>query len=197
MSMFAALVNYSNKHKGLILVSIVFISVSFALGSIPSETLIAYVGTDNAFLLMFVLGTIGGLTTFTGLPYHLVLMSFAAGGINPFFLGICTAAGVIIGDSTMFCISKRVSSSLPPKIAHFFESIVFLVDRYPRLFVIILFLYGALSPFSNDFIIASLSIAGYSYTRIIIPLAIGNICFNISIAFIGLYAYDSLIQFFT
>ena len=171
-----------------------FIAISSAIASIPSDTLIEFVGSENAYLLILALGVIGALTTFTGLPYHLILMSFAAGGINPIFLGISTALGVMVGDSTMFVIGKKAQVALPSNILTAINTLPKYIDRYPRLFNPLLIAYGALSPLSNDFVVASLSIAGYSYRRVIIPLTIGNIFFNIMIAYLGLYAYDWITQ---
>jgi len=179
-----------------ILVIVIFIVVSITLGSIPSETLISFVGSDNAFILMFALGTVAGLTTFTGIPYHLVLMSLAAGGINPIGLGVSTALGVMLGDSTMFLLSKKVQGSLSPKIMSIINNLYRRLESHPALLNPSLFLYGLLSPFSNDFVVASLSIMGYSYQRIIIPLALGNIFYNITLAYLGLYAYDSIVLMF-
>jgi uncharacterized membrane protein YdjX (TVP38/TMEM64 family) len=183
----------NKKTLKIILIVAVFIAVSTAISSIPSETLINYVGSDNALTLMFALGLLGGLTTFTGIPYHLVLMSFAAGGINPIGLGLATASGVMIGDSTMFYISKKVKKNLSHKTAKMFSKWALSLNKHPYLITPILISYGALSPFSNDFIVASMSIMGYSYRRIIIPLAIGNVIFNIAIAYAGLYAYDTIV----
>jgi len=174
----------------------VFIAASITLGSVPSETLINFVGSDNAFILMFALGTVAGLTTFTGIPYHLVLMSLASGGINPIGLGISTALGVMLGDSTMFLLSKKVQDSLSPKILAIIDNIYGRLETHPSLISPGLLLYGMLSPFSNDFIVASMSIMGYSYKRIIAPLALGNIFYSIALAYLGLYAYESIIGFF-
>lgn len=183
----------STKTLRIILLLAVFIIVSTTISSIPSATLINYVGSDNAFTLMFVLGLVGGLATFTGIPYQFVLMSFAAGGINPIGLGLSTAFGVMLGDSTMFYISKKVKSHLSNKTLDKIDSWALSLNKHPYLITPSLIAYGAISPFSNDFIVASLSIMGYSFKRIIIPLAIGNIIFNISIAYAGLYAYDAII----
>lgn len=180
----------------VIFVLVIFVAVSITLGSIPSETLINYVGSDNAFILMFALGLLGGLTTFTGIPYHLILMNFASGGISPIGLGISTAIGVMIGDSTMFFIGKKVQTSLSPKILGHIDTIAKSLQKHPKLITPALITYGTFSPFSNDFVVASMSIMGYSYKRIILPLALGNIFFNIALAYLGLYAYSSIISLF-
>lgn len=180
----------------ILLILGIFVAISIALGSVSSETLINFVGSDNAFVLMFALGIVGGLTTFSGIPYQFVLMSLAAGGINPIGLGLSTAIGVMIGDSTMFFISKKLKTALSSKTQKIFKKVYKYLEPHPSLINLGLFLYGLLSPFSNDFVVASMSIMGYSYRKIIVPLAIGNIFFNIGLAYLGLYAYDSIIGFF-
>ncbi|MFP7569926.1 VTT domain-containing protein [Marivita sp. S2033] len=174
----------------------VYLAISITLASVPAEALIDALGSSNAFLLMFVLGMIGGFTTFTGIPYHLVLMSLAAGGLNPIGLGVCTALGVMLGDSTMYLIGSRVKASLSPRLLATIARLAEQVLRHPKLVAPALVAYGAVSPFSNDFVVASLSVAGYSYWRTIIPLAMGNILYNVALAYLGLYAYDAIIGWF-
>ncbi|MEL6803883.1 MAG: hypothetical protein AAFO91_08905, partial [Bacteroidota bacterium] len=57
--------------------------LSLALVSVPSDTILNTIGSQNAYLLMFVLALVGSISTFAGIPYPLFLISFAAGGINP------------------------------------------------------------------------------------------------------------------
>lgn len=181
--------------KAVLAVS-VYLAVSITLASFPAETLIDAVGSSNAYLLMFVLGMVGGFTTFTGIPYHLVLMSLAAGGLSPVGLGICTAIGVMLGDSTMYVVGSKVKNSLPPRVLATMEHLADYLLHHPRMVPPALVAYGTVSPFSNDFIVASLSVVGYPYWRTIIPLTIGNIFYNIALAYLGLYAYDAIIDWF-
>lgn len=174
----------------------IYLAISIALASFPAEDLIDAVGANNAYLVMFALGMIGGFTTFTGIPYHLVLMSLAAGGLNPIALGISTAMGVMLGDSTMYLIGSKVRSSLPPRVAATIEHLSDRLAHHPRLVTPALIAYGAVSPFSNDFVVASLSMIGYNFWRTIIPLAMGNVLYNIALAYLGLYAYDAIIGWF-
>lgn len=177
-------------------VILIFLAISLTLGSTSPDTLLGYIGTENAFILMFILGTIGGLTTFTGIPYHLILMSLAAGGINPIGLGISTAFGVMLGDSLMFVLGKQAKTVLPTNIMHRIKEMTQYIDNHPKLLNPALVLYGTFSPFSNDFIVASLSIMGYRYKQIIVPLTIGNIFYNIALAYLGYYAYEAIVGIF-
>ncbi len=174
----------------------VYLAISFTLASFPADTIIDKVGSDNAYVLMFALGMIGGFTTFTGIPYHFVLMSLAVGGLDPVALGVCTAVGVMLGDSTMFLIGKQVKDSLPPRVVATIDHFAEYLLKHPRFVTPALVAYGTVSPFSNDFVVASLSMGGYGYWRTILPLTVGNIFYNIALAYLGLYAYDTIIEWF-
>ena len=179
---------------GVFFVSIV--AVSLALAQIPAETIVSTVGADNALYLMAILGFIGGVTTFSGIPYHLILMSLTAGGLSPIALGITTATGVVLGDSIMYVFSRKVASVLTPLQLQKLASLTDTIRQHPRLISPGLFLYGLCSPFSNDFVVATMALAGYSYRRIILPLYLGNIGYNIALGYLGYYAYDWMVALF-
>lgn len=173
-----------------------FLSISISLAFVSPDNVVEYIGSTNVLVLMFVFGLIGGLTTFTGIPYHLILASFAAGGVNPLALGIVTAIGVMIGDSTMYVVGKNIAPAVPEYFMQAVAKIGGFFDTHPRLLAPALFVYGSVCPFSNDWIVASLSIHGYSFARIITPLALGNIVFNVGVAYMGVYGYDALSTLF-
>ena len=156
-------------------VLIAFVGLSFAIAQIPTDTLVDYIGSENAWLLMFVLGAIGGISTFVTVPYQVVLMSFASAGINPIVLGIATALGVMVGDSTMFLLSKQVQGKLSQAQQERLDSWSEYFAKHPRLVAPSLVLYGTFSPLSNDFVVAGLSLMNFNYLRIVVPLTIGNI----------------------
>lgn len=166
--------------------------VSLTLGVISPEKIIGFVGTSNSYLLMFILAVIGGISTFTGVPYHFILMGLAAGGLNPLLLGFVTAIGVMIGDSTSYLIGKHSSHLLPGKLKKPLEKISLFLLKRPALVSPTLIIYGTLSPFSNDFIVISMGLIGYSYFKVILPLTLGNILYNIGLAYLGLYHFETI-----
>lgn len=182
----------TKKRVRAIVVVLGFLIVSISLAFVSPEYVAERLGTQNVLLLMFAFGVVGGLTTFTGIPYHLILASFAAGGVNPLALGMVTAAGVMIGDSTMYVLGKNIAPAIPAQFKEVIKKIGIFFDAHPKLLAPALFTYGSLCPFSNDWIVASLSIHGYSFWKIITPLALGNIVFNVAIAYLGIYGYDAL-----
>lgn len=186
---------FTKKRVRALVVVLMFLCVSIGVAFVSPEYIAQQLGTQNVLVLMFVFGVIGGLTTFTGIPYHLILASFAAGGVNPLALGMVTAAGVMVGDSTMYVLGKNIASAVPAPFVQAIQKIGEFFDTHPKLLAPSLFVYGSVSPFSNDWIVASLSIHGYSFSKIIVPLALGNIVFNVGIAYAGIYGYDALSWF--
>jgi len=180
--------------KKLTFIIPLFLILGFSiLISLQSPTqLLSMFGDSNAYTVMFLLATIGGLSTFTGVPYHFILMSFAAAGLNPVILGLITAFGVMLGDTTSYMIGNRGNELLPTKIsAPLLKIAKMFIDR-PKTLPVFLVLYGTFSPFSNDFVVVSLGLMKYSYLRTMIPLTIGNIFYNISLAYIGFFAFEKV-----
>ena len=166
------------------------VGVSFWIVSIPTDSLLAFIGTDNAYLFMYLVAFVGSITTFASIPYPLILLGLASGGMNPVLLGLSSAFGVMTADSLTFVAAKKGRVLLGPKLQKSFLVASEYVKRYPRLLTPGLLLYGTFSPLSNDFAVISLSLMKYKYFRVIPPLAVGNIIYNVGIAFIGVYAYD-------
>lgn len=178
----------SNIFLALLPISFISISVFFYYSS--SEKLILYIGVENAYILMFFLALWGGLTTFSGVPYHAVLVLLASGGLNPLILGVSTAVGVTLGDTTSYYVGYSGGSVVPQRVQKVLQKFCDFCLARPRLTPIMFFLYGSFVPFSNDFIVISMGLARYPFWRTMIPLSLGNLIFNISLAYIALYAYD-------
>lgn len=176
------------------IVFFIFFSAVFYFWS--PETLISHIGVQNSYLIIFFLALIGGLTTFSGVPYHLVLISLASGGTNPFLLGLITSIGVMIGDSTSYFLGFEGRDIIPKKIQKFLEKIFKFGSRYPKFMPVFFFLYASLTPFSNDFIVISAGLAKYPFWKVMIPLALGNMIFNIGLAYLANDAYSLLQKFF-
>ncbi|MBI2035738.1 MAG: hypothetical protein HYT12_03600 [Candidatus Liptonbacteria bacterium] len=166
-------------------------TVYFFVFSTP-ERIIEMVGVNNAYMLIFVLAFLGGLTTFSGLPYHLLLITLATGGLKPSLLGISAAAGVMLGDSTSYYVGYHGGAIAPQGIQKFFKQAYFFSSRHQIMLPLFCLAYGSLVPFSNDFITISAGIARYPFWRVMIPLGIGNLIFNISLAYFSPNAYNFL-----
>lgn len=169
-------------------------ALSFAFVLIPSDTLIAAVGTENVFLFMYAIAFLGSITTFASIPYPLILLGLASGGVNPLQIGLVSALGVITADTFTFFAARKGSALLGERLQASLTQLALYVERYPRLVTPGLVLYGTLSPLSNDFAVISLSLMRYAYHRVVLPLAVGNVVYNVGMAYFGVYAYDFVVN---
>jgi uncharacterized membrane protein YdjX (TVP38/TMEM64 family) len=166
------------------------IALSLTLVSIPTETLLDTIGSQNAYLFVYLIALLGSITTFASIPYPLILISLVAGGLNPLLAGALSALGVITSDMITFYAARRGSALLPKRVSGSLGKASEWLQKYPKMFFPCLALYGTVSPLSNDLAVISLSLMGYSFWRVIPTLAIGNMIYNIGVAFLGVYAYD-------
>ncbi len=181
------------KYIPRILLILFFVSMSFYFYAYSSpEEIISLIGVKNAYALIFVLAFFGGMTTFSGIPYHLVLITLATGGLNPFFLGLSTAVGVMLGDSTSYYVGYQGSVIIPRALQKILMIIRNFGLKHPKILPLFFFLYGSLSPFSNDFIVISMGLSRYPYWQVMVPLGLGNLVFNISLAYLATQAYHLL-----
>jgi membrane protein YqaA with SNARE-associated domain len=181
------------KYIPRVMLILLFISMSFYFYAYSSpEELISFIGVKNAYALIFILAFLGGMTTFSGIPYHLVLITLATGGLNPLLLGLSTAAGVMLGDSTSYYVGYQGSVIIPGALQKILMMIRNFGLNHPKILPLFFFLYGSLSPFSNDFIVVSMGLSRYPYWRVMVPLGLGNLVFNISLAYLATQAYNLL-----
>ncbi len=164
-----------------LIVSVVFI---FFIGA---ESLVEYIGIQNAYLLMFLVAGLGGLSTFNSVPYLAVLLVLANTGVNPLWLGIASAAGVMCGDSFSYFLGRSGTAAIPQSFQYVFVGIKNFAQNHPRLFPGFCFLYGAICPLSNDFVTIASGMAHISYKKVMVPLAAGNVVFNVMVAYLAVY----------
>lgn len=179
----------SKKIIGLAAIGVTVL-LSLILVSIPVDAILASIGIKNAYLFVYLIAFAGSITTFASIPYPLILLSMVAGGLNPVLAGSLSALGVTTSDTCTFVAARRGRVLLPAHLTRSLESAAHRLEKHPALFYPALVLYGVLSPLSNDFAVISLSLMEYSFWRVIPVLAMGNLIYNVGIAFLGLYAYD-------
>lgn len=166
--------------------------LSFFIFYSTPEKLVNFVGVQNSYAFIFLLAFFGGLTTFTGVPYHPTLVILVAGGMNPLLGGLVTSAGVMLGDSTSYLVGYHGRIILPTGLQKILKRLLKFFMKYPRALPFFFFGYGAIIPFSNDFIVVTMGLAHYPFWRVMFPLGLGNLVFNIGLAFLSFYAYGFL-----
>jgi len=170
-----------------LLTVVLFITFSTVFYFFSPDTLLQYMGFQSAYVIMFFLAFLGGLSTFSGIPYHVVLIAFASSGLNPFLLGLLATSGVMLGDATSYYLGTQSKDLLTEHMQSVLHKLKEVENRTPRLMTILFFLYGALVPFSNDIIVIPSGILGYAFWRVMIPLGIGTLIFNFGLSLIAAY----------
>ncbi len=160
------------------------------------DALIQYIGVENGYLIVFILAFLSGLSIFGLAPYHLVLMALAAGGLNPFLLALSACAGLALGDSTSYFLGYQGTVFIPKNKQYIIKKISNFIVRHEKHLPFYIFLYGALVPFSNDFVGVTTGLIRYSFWKVMIPLTLGTLVFNLVVAYAALYAYPLLQSIF-
>lgn len=159
---------------------------SVTLYFVSPEHIVARLGANNTFLAVFVAGILGGTSIVFPFPYYLVVATAAAGGANPFLVGLCAALGVMVGDTTSFMVGHAGRAVLPDRMAAAFAHLHrWVTDIHSARFYGFLFVYGAVMPLPNDVIMMPLGAARVPYWRVIVPFTMGNIVFNIATALLA------------
>lgn len=169
---------------------------SVAMVSVPTNTLLGFFGIENAYFFVYMIAFLGSITTFASIPYPLMLLNVVSGGLDPLLAGSLSALGVTTADICTFFVARRGQAIISEKMSRSLTKIGKLINKYPKLYAPSLVAYGIFSPVSNDFAVISLSLMKFSFWRVVPLLAIGNIIYNLSIAFVGVYAYDSIVNLF-
>ncbi len=172
-------------------VSIVIAVTIFSF--VSPESLITYIGVESSYALLFVLALLGGFSMFSGVPYYIVLVTLAASGLNPFFIGATAAVAVMLGDSTSYLIGYLGRAVVPHNITTMLDRLTRIREQRPWAIPIVCFLYGVGAPFSNDLITIPTGLMHYPFWKVFVPLALGNIIFNVTLALLSVHAY-SLVQ---
>src|SRR3989344_4787436 len=176
---------------GAIVLLIFFGAWLFLLYKIPATEIVARIGIENSYALIFVLALIGGTSIIFPVPYYLVVATFAAGGSNPFLLAIMAGTGVSLGDSTSYLVGYGGREILNEKLRRTFNNFYNWAMKKPKwMFFSVLYLYPTLSPLPNDMIVVPLGLARFPYFKMIIPMWLGNMTFNLIAAFAGIYGFN-------
>ncbi len=170
---------------------ILIIAWSILLNYISPSEILESIGVHNGYIIVLIGGFLGGVSLFFPFPSYLLVLTFGAAGLNPILLGVTAALGVMFGESTSYLVGHASYRVLPSnwhgKINKFNQ---WLMHKPPWAISLLLFIVGSI-PFPNDYFLVPLGLVGYPFRKTIIPLALGNLTYNILLASIGYYGLAS------
>lgn len=169
-----------------------FILLSAIFFWLGPTTIIGWMGVENSYLLLALVSFIGGLSTLSGVPYQLVLITLAAGGLNPLYLGLVSASAVTLGDVSSYLVGYYGRMVFTAPFGERLAKLESFVHAHPRLVPLGVFLYGTTVPISSDVITIPLGFLRYPMYKVLIPLGLGTLLFNIGLAYAAVYAQSYL-----
>ena len=179
-----------SRKKILICLSILLIIVFWIalFYYINPQKLVAKLGARNGYMIIFLLGTFGGVSVFTGPSYFIALSSLTIGGLNPFVLALIGSIGVTIGDTIILFLGLKAGKKFPDKFKDKREKLRIYLEKKPkRIIPLLVYAYIGFTPFPNEFITIPLGLTGYKLKKIIPIMFLGNITSGLIFAITGFY----------
>ncbi len=145
---------------------------------------------ENAYLLVLIITTFGGLSILTSAASFTSMIVFVGAGANPILIALAGATGIFVSDTLYFFLAFFGKKSVPIK----WESKLLVLENWMQqrpgwLVLLASYVYLGFTPLPNDFLMFGLALSGYSYKRILAPLVMGNITVAFLITFLGSLAF--------
>lgn len=179
---------FSNQRNKLILLALIAVIAGWItlLAFISPEEIITHIGVTNAYIAIFLLAAIGGLSSITGTSLFAAVATFAAGGADPWLLGLMAGVGIFISDSIFFLIARKGSQTIETRPDGIRERLAHRIERMPTWGVRAgVFAYVGLTPLPNDILMIALAVARVRYQIIAPALFIGSITIATLTAHLG------------
>jgi hypothetical protein len=151
---------------------------------VDPDRLAERLGEENSYLVVLVLsviGAIGSMTTFTSYP---AIVTFAAGDLSPWLLGLVSGVGLTIGDAIFYYVFSefRLRGGAKEKA----EAVgAWLEERPGWVIPVVTYVWVGMLPIANNILTGALALSGYSFRRLLAPLFLGNVTFPTAVAWLA------------
>jgi len=169
-----------NKRKKNILIFSAFVALLifwiFIFLYINPQQIVAKLGATNGYTVLFLLGIIGGASTFTAPSYFIALTTLSIGGLNPVLLGLAGGLGITIGDTIIFFIGLSAGRKAPEKFKERLQKMEKRMEKKPKWLInLLIYSYIGFTPLPNEIATISMGLIGHKKRIIFILLLLGNI----------------------
>lgn len=157
--------------------------VSLNAQTIAKDDALIKVVSEFSYFGVFITAVIAGLNTFVPLPAATFTPLFLAAGLSMPFIITTLVAGTLLADFvgyTLGHVSRELLQNRHPKLFNFFTQ---LRNEHTNFIVPTTFIYAALLPLPNEFILVPLALAGTNFRKLLLPLIIGNIVHQTLLAY--------------
>jgi hypothetical protein len=182
---------YNNKmarRKYYILAGILLFlaAINFLLFVASPRDIVASIGVENTYIIVFAIAAIGGLSSVTGAAFYASVITFAGGGANPLLLTLAGGAGIFISDTIFYYLALYGWQSVPKWWESKVQRIREWIEKRPQSKVATaVYIYIGFTPLPNDLLMLGLVIGGYAYRQIFWPLLAGSFTIAAITAYLG------------
>jgi uncharacterized membrane protein YdjX (TVP38/TMEM64 family) len=171
---------------------VIFFVVAFWLAIMAREnSFVQHIATEYGWLSVVLISILGSFTLIIPVPALSFVPLFIEAGLN--FWGIVSIItfGAILSDIIVFYVARFGKKIVDAKQWKIFRKLDFWKNMFPRLPLVVLFMYSAFAPIPNELIVVPIALMGYSFKKFIWPLVAGSIIFNLLSAFgvINIFAF--------
>ncbi len=160
---------------------------TWLLYTVGAERLVAYIGAENGYLVMFLVALFGGLSTFTSVTYFATVFTLASAGLEPIGLALASSAGVSIGDAIFYYIGLwGLREVAPGHISRLLSrGTKWLTQRSRVMVFAFVYSYAAFTPLPNDVLAIILGATRQPFFLIMSALILGNFTLIVLLATFG------------
>ncbi len=155
------------------------ISLMILLQFFSPKEIVDRIGIQNSYIVAFIVSLFGGFSTWSSVSFISTLVTFVAGGLNPYYLGIVAGISLGIGDIIMFYLGSKGRELVVGKWDKRFDKIAKYIKKkkIERFIPFIAYLFIGFAPLPNDFIILFLAFIEFPRRKLYIPIILGGVTF--------------------
>lgn len=167
------------KNKAIWIFAIIILSVSIwsvVFHFYSPHQIVEKIGVENSYILIFLVATFSGVSSFTSTSHYAAIVTFASGGLNIFIIALLAGIGMTIGDSLFYYLGKTGKESLPLKIKEKIQKVEDWLNSKNKIFVpISVYIYTGFTPLPGDILSVFLGVTNHKFKTVIVPILLGNI----------------------
>jgi len=178
--------HWIKEHSLLIGVAGLIVGINIFLLYISPEEVVTAIGVENIYVVTFLLGAIGGLSTLTGAALYATIITFAVGGATPALLGLSAGLGIFVSDTVFYHVALYGKMSIPDKTAKKLSRITdTLLGFSKQKMLLFTYLYQSFLPLPSDVLMVFLVFAGYKYRTVAPVFLAASLTLGFLLAYFG------------
>jgi len=177
-------------HRNAIIAYVLILSIlvwSWVLLTVGADAIVAWIGAENGYWVMFLVALLGGVSSIGGVTYIATILTLASAGLSPLGLALASGLAISVGDSVYYFIGRYGLRSLAHgRLQTKIQAVSdWLHARSRALLFAVVYAYTAFTPLPNDVLTITLGLTRQPWLTCIIALILGNITLTYLIAAFG------------